>query len=52
MSCELKKLDVWFKVNKLSLNVSKTNYMVFSKNKCARNDCHVYINGVELVQNF
>ena len=50
MSCELKKLDVWFKVNKLSLNVSKTNYMVFSKNKCTRNDCHVYINGVELVQ--
>ena len=27
---ELRNMSVWFKVNKLSLNVSKTNYMVFS----------------------
>ena len=27
---ELKKLNLWFKVNKLSLNLSKTNYMIFS----------------------
>ena len=31
---ELKMLDLWFKVNKLTLNVSKTNYILFSsKNK-------------------
>ena len=27
---ELRNMSVWFKVNKLSLNVSKANYMVFS----------------------
>ena len=26
---ELTKLNIWFALNKLSLNVSKTNYMVF-----------------------
>ena len=28
---ELDKLTMWFKVNKLSLNITKSNYMVFSK---------------------
>ena len=27
---ELRNMSVWFKVTKLSLNVSKTNYMVCS----------------------
>ena len=27
---ELSKLETWFALNKLSLNVSKTNYMLFS----------------------
>ena len=26
---ELENMNIWFKVNKLSLNVSKTNYMIF-----------------------
>ena len=30
---ELNKLEVWFGVNRLSLNVSKTNYMLFSNSK-------------------
>ena len=30
---ELKKLKDWFAVNRLSLNVSKTNYMLFSNSK-------------------
>lgn len=33
ISDELDKLDVWFSVNKLSLNVAKTNYMVFGNKK-------------------
>ena len=33
ISKELDKLNVWFNVNKLSLNVAKTNYMVFGKNR-------------------
>ena len=28
LSLELDKLNSWFAVNKLSLNVSKTNYMI------------------------
>ena len=28
---ELDKLAMWFSVNKLSLNITKSNYMVFSK---------------------
>ena len=50
MTSELKKLDTWFKVNKLSLNVSKTNYMIFGKGKRTLNDYHVYINNVEIEQ--
>ena len=30
MSKELVKLSIWFAINKLSLNVSKTNFMVFN----------------------
>ena len=33
VSSELNKLKVWFDINKLSLNVSKTNYMLFSNSK-------------------
>ena len=33
VSSELNKLKVWFVINKLSLNVSKTNYMLFSNSK-------------------
>ena len=29
-NCELKKASVWFKSNKLTLNVKKTKFMVFS----------------------
>ena len=50
MTSELKKLDAWFKVNKLSLNVSKTNYMVFGKTKGVSDNCHININDVELEQ--
>ncbi len=32
MNDELKIMNTWFKVNKLSLNVDKTKYMIFMKN--------------------
>ena len=28
-NAELDKLNVWFSVNRLSLNITKTNYMIF-----------------------
>ena len=31
ITSELVKLNIWFSLNKLSLNVTKTNYMVFGK---------------------
>ena len=47
VSGEMNKLNVWFAINKLSLNVSKTNFMVFSRS--LRNmPCKVYINEVEI----
>ena len=33
ISAELDKLDNWFSVNKLSLNINKTNFIVFSGKK-------------------
>ena len=33
ISEELDKLNVWFHVNKLSLNVAKTNHMVLGRNR-------------------
>lgn len=44
-------MSIWFKINKLSLNVEKTNYMIF-KSKSENNDYKVVIDGmnVEKVQ--
>ncbi len=36
ISNELNKISVWFNVNKLSLNVSKTHFMVFGRSKNKR----------------
>ena len=34
MSNELDKLHAWFTVNKLPLNISKTNYILFGRRRC------------------
>ena len=31
LNVELEKISTWFKVNKLSLNLNKTNYIIFTK---------------------
>ena len=46
---ELARLSVWFNVNKLSLNVSKTHFMVFGKYKNLGN-IKVTINGADIEQ--
>ena len=43
LELELKKLQNWFALNKLSLNVTKSNFMVFGK-KFSSRDCQVTIN--------
>ena len=38
---ELEKIDIWFKLNKVSLNILKSNYMVFGKKSYQiRTYCH------------
>ena len=39
ISTELEKLKIWFEANKLSLNLTKTNHMVFSNYKFTPNLC-------------
>ena len=49
MNSELKNLDTWFRSNKLSLNATKTNYILFRpKNKKISSDYDLYINNVKL----
>jgi len=44
---ELKQMTIWFKVNKLSLNVNKTNHMCFH-NKLYQDHCKLKIDGLEV----
>ncbi len=41
LNAELQKIDTWFKCNKLSLHISKTNYIVFRSNKNALDMDHI-----------
>ena len=45
VSNEMDKLCRWFQVNKLFLNIAKTNFMVFGNKKCENNHL-VSINGM------
>ena len=47
LNYELKNLSMWFKVNKLSSNVGKTNYMIF-KHKNDNIDHKSIIDGVRV----
>lgn len=49
---ELSNISIWFKVNKLSLNVNKTNYMIFKNRHSSRlyNNIHICIDGIELTK--
>ena len=49
MKSELGKMSTWFKVNKLSLNVTKTNYMIF-KNKQNIDSFNIKIDGMEVAR--
>ena len=49
---ELKQLSIWFRVNKLSLNVTKTNFIIFgNKGEIFRkNPLPISIDGVQILQ--
>ena len=40
---ELDNLSAWFKINKLSLNVPKTNYIVFGGQNVMNNNSKLFI---------
>ena len=47
---ELEKLDIWFRVNKLSLNVNKTNVIMFANKKQHRPTVNITLNGTNIEQ--
>ena len=42
---ELSSISLWLKVNKLSLNISKTHYIIFSRRKCCSAGIGIDIDG-------
>ena len=51
MSFELDELSRWFQANKLSLNVSKTNFMILSNKTCDDNHT-ISINAMDITRVF
>ena len=47
---ELDNMSLWFKANKLSLNIDKTNYIIFKNRHSNRvyNDLNICIDGIEI----
>ncbi len=46
VNCEIAKVSEWFKAKKLSINMKKSNYMIFkSRQKCLREDFSIVLNG-------
>ena len=50
LNTELEKVHTWFKCNKLSLNISKTNFMYFKNAHSPDVDCNIQINGLPLAR--
>ena len=48
MQFELDKLSRWFQANKLSIDISKINFMIFSNKKCDDNYCKISINRLDI----
>ena len=46
MNKELQKLNTWLTANKLSLNISKTHYMVFDRGKEKKDQDSLYLNSI------
>ena len=51
-NCELALMENWFTANKLSLNLSKTKFIIFcsSKKQCAKKQVKLKLNDVEIEQ--
>ena len=47
---EVDKFDIWFRINKLSLNVNKTNFITFANKKQCRPIVNITLNGTNIEQ--
>ena len=47
---ELNKINIWFKINKLSLNLNKTNFMVFSNKGITDGDININIEDINITR--
>ena len=45
---ELENISTWLKVNRLSLNIGKTQLMIFTRKKIKDEDIGLYIEGTEI----
>ena len=51
MNCELTKISLWMKSNKLSVNIKKTNYVIFKpKQKSVHMSSHISFDSIALKQ--
>ena len=50
LNSELSKISTWFKCNKLSLNISKTNFIHFKTNNSHKIDSNLIIDGLPLIE--
>ena len=50
LNAELQKISSWFKSNKLSLNIDKTNFIYFKNVHSPDTECNLYIDGLSLVE--
>ena len=48
LNSELAKISLWLKVNKLSLNIGKTHFIVFTNKKKRLNDLNILIDGTRI----
>ena len=49
-NCELSKISKWFKCNKLSLNINKTNFIHFKKINSQESNCNILIDGRNITE--
>ena len=49
---DLKQISEWLAINKLSLNIKKTQFMVFTSRNSAKPDIEIAINGNKIEQTF
>ena len=48
MNTELLKINEWIQVNKLSLNIGKTNYMLFKSNRKVATLPNIKMNNIDI----